>query len=268
METYTFKLLTGIECEIRSMRPKHQNILYPSKKSNTTFAQRCNEIFQDCIVRLGSDRDVTIEKVASLLSGDRGKILIELRNFTLSALNPEDVRRFTYTFSDESGRKTEQEFEFPETLAEKPYPFQVEELAELDEFRSMYTQLPVSKKKVTFRLLDGVLESQSEKNENNGINIGIEMRQPREFKKNDDTGKPIFIKLDLNSPDLPLVDLEVLRSVMAKYEGKVDYNFTVTNPLTKETMMFSLITVKEFFFPSLRTQEISATFGKFSTTED
>ena len=78
---HTFELPSGIEIELREMTGAEEELLTNQRLIRTGDA--VNQVFKNCIVRLGDNDEPTVKDVLDLLSGDRLFILVRLRQISL-----------------------------------------------------------------------------------------------------------------------------------------------------------------------------------------
>lgn len=260
MNTHVFKLPSGVECEVKGMVGKHQRIL--TEKQNSDSNDNLNKVLADVIVRVGSNKDINEQFVKSMLSCDRKKALVEVRQFTMDF---ETSFEFNYDYKDSNGQKQN----YPLTLdLTDGFPVKPLIIVEGDKVKEAdYTEysdiqrdielvLPKSGMKIVFSLLDGKGEdigSRTAKG-NRSSHTAIKMRNPRELKESKNSGEIIPIQLNLDN--LPFKDIEYLRATIKEIEGRVDTEFMFEHPeadfqpLGQRDVVIDIISQKAFFFPS------------------
>lgn len=265
--TKTFKLLSGVECEITEFTGKHQRIMSEQKKKK--LGENMLEVLQDIIVRVGSINKPGADFVTAMLAGDKKKILIEARQFSLGAEDDSEdskIFKFTYSWVDRNGQKQTTEFDLDLTTGFPEHPYYTKNpdgtLTQMDykEYseinKKVMLLLPRVKKEVQWEMLDGRGEQQalSIKRDDRSSHTKLELRNPIEFMEGS-TGK---IPLKLNLDQLTFRDIEALRADIHAVEGDVD-TFTEFDHPEADTKMPSERTVKidlisqiAFFFPSER----------------
>lgn len=263
MNTHTFKLTSGVECEVEEMTGKHQRIL--TEQKNKKLGENLNEMLVSVIKRIGSDTHITLEKVKNLLASDRKKILTEVRQFTMDF---DPLFKFNYDYVTSQGHKAVEPLEidlskgFPSTQLKVLGKNEAGQTAlvdatydEYDNIQRNYTIiLPKSKKEVRWTLLDGVGEAaaMATSKADRSSHTAIAIRNPVEFHQGEVDRVPI--KLDLDR--LPLKDVEALRNHIKEVEGSVDTEIMFvhpeaeTKPKEEKEIIVDVLGVVAFFFPS------------------
>lgn len=268
--THTFKLTSGVECEVYEMTGKHQELL--TRQDGKKHTEKLNELLKDLIVRVGSNTDINDEFLLGMLACDKKKALVEVRQFSMGH---EPSFTFNYRYTDTDGNKQEhpvtvdlnEDGHFPEKPVMVMRPVMedgkdepVNKLVPADwtEYSDVQKQvtikLPRSGQEVTFVMLDGkgeLIGSTTKKAQRSSHTL-IQMRRPVFQKKTE--GGSVPIQLNLN--DLALQDIEYLRKSIRDHEGEVDTEIMFDHPEAdsmprneKEVTMDVLNTVA-FFFPS------------------
>ncbi|GAB4493104.1 MAG: hypothetical protein OHK0045_21990 [Raineya sp.] len=238
MQTHEFKLLTGVECEVRELIGEDSEIF--TKKKNIESGKALDMLLERIIVRVGKETNITRKFVSEMLAGDRAKALFE-------------ARQFSYDFPEEYStnilfgkRKVPFSIQISE-IEQRNYSFQCENYEQVRDKRIIHTILPKSQKPVFFYCLDGVAEQSMQKintDESSIITI-INLRKPSYLT---DEGKEV----SLNLLALPQKDLAHLYSEIEKAEGNIETSVKVQNPSDQnEEKLINLLAYKEFFFPSL-----------------
>lgn len=269
--THTFTLPTGIVCEVKEFTGKEQEILTATNKK--THTEKLNELLKSIIVRVGSNNKIDDNFLDQMLECDKRFILVEARQFSMD-FEPDFV--FVYKYTDSNGKKAEFELRekikdghfpmFPMQLMNPAYdpdtenedvpqfiPANYEDYSEVD--RHYYTKLPKSGMMVRLSHLDGkgnaILQA-VDKDKRTSSTI-IQMRNPVYFEQGSGDNK---VPIQLNLSKLSFKDIEHLRSVIKKMEGRVDTEIMFEHPEAdskpageKEVIMDVLGTVA-FFFPS------------------
>ena len=275
METKTFNLLSGPECEVRRLLTEHQDILFPDSQSGSvSMAKNINRILSETIIRIGSDEKITKEKCANLLSGDRKQILFEMGRFACESLakvddsiletdenikkydpsfgegqNP-NIIKFTYKFRD-GKQEIESDYEEEIIFKRKDYPFQFDEYEDVRENIVFECVLPYSKKKVQYTLIDGNVEARWEK-KHKTINSFIDMYSPMEINEDlsDKEKEKKNFKKSLLVGKLEIVDSSYLREHIMMNIGYVESTILVDHPyIDGKYDKVDVMTLPEFFFP-------------------
>lgn len=79
MNTHSFKLITGVECEISPLLGEHRDIFLNRKYIQN--GKNMIMLLASIVVRLGSKTNITQDDIRSLLSEDASQILVEARLF-------------------------------------------------------------------------------------------------------------------------------------------------------------------------------------------
>lgn len=260
-QTHVFTLTSGVECEVTYFTGHHQDML--TRQDSTPYEKRLDALLVSIIVRIGSETQITDKFVASLLSGDRKKILVEARQFSLGF---QPYFEFPFEYKDSENRKqTEEvriELEEGGKFPEKPLcsfsqgengeliftPVSYSEYSEIE--RTYRTTMPMSGREVQLTLLDGDGEqiAARTKAKERSSSMLISMRRPVWFRD----GTPI--KLELGN--LHLRDIEHLRTVIRNVEGDVDTKVTFEHPEAEKVSAQERMITQDvlnslsFFFPS------------------
>lgn len=257
--THVFKLVSGVECEVKEMTGKHQELM--TIQSSKPHTERLNELLKDLIVRVGSQTNITADFVKEMLAVDKKKALIEIRQFSFGF--PTDFS-FHFSYTDNGRQKSVVETiefldggKFPET----PLKIQADkneetfseatfsEYSEVIEHKNIFITLPRSGKKVRFTMLDNrgeEIASRTPKKDRSS-NTLIKMRQPVYFETSS-SGNEVPVQLDLNK--LSLVDIEHLRKVIKEVEGNIHTEISFDHPTENRTEVVDLTSITAFFFPS------------------
>ena len=271
--TYEGKLLTGVSFVVKELTGKEQRLMTEQgdKKQGDSFL----EMMESIVISIGSVQNPKKDFIKKLLSGDRKKILLEARKFSLIGTDQEN--KFTFNYKYTNSKKTKEEHEFVVDLSngcpETPYPIfdpktgevQKDETGkplpvvctEYDQVQKDVTiTLPRSKKQVIFTLLDGFGEDIAtlSKKKDKSSHTTLQMRNPRELYKKESSSEAIPIQLHLDS--LSLVDIEYLRKAIKNVEGEVDTIVEFEHPEaeikigSEKTVRIDLVSQPAFFFPS------------------
>lgn len=253
--TKTFNLLSGVECEVFELTGKQQHILseQDGKDGNDKFVKMLATI----IKRVGSVENPDEKFITSMLSGDRKKALVMARQFSMRDMDQEKKFLFHYPYTDKNGIKQNHELEinlengFPEKVYKKAdgSPLDCKEYSEIN--REYETILPRTKKRVTFKLVDGYGESIGSAVKKKSSHTTFIMHNCRYYVG--DTP----IQLDEKELDnLPMSDIEHLRKVIFDVEGAIDtvvefeHPEADIKPKNEKIVRTDLLTQTAFFFPS------------------
>jgi len=259
---HKFKLISGVECEVKELTGKQQRIL--TENNGKTTDEKFALMIQSILVRVGSVINPDLVFIDNLLSGDRKKILEEARKFSMRGTEQANLFIFNFPYTDAKGNKQKHELdvELTEGFPVKPYKTivdGVETIVDVDDYskieKEVYTILPRSGKKVRFYLLDGNREKvgASVKKEARSSHTTIMMRNPQYFEKGEGGSEtPVQVNLD----KLALVDIEHLRKLIDNVEGGVDTIVEFEHPEAarlpqhEKTVKADLLAQTAFFFPS------------------
>lgn len=245
-------LLSGIKCTIQEMTGESEFFLTNEKykaKGKGLIA-----LMTDCILSIGDKTTITDNDIKRLLSGDRKKALIEIRQLS----NDEDpVFNFKYEFASTGGirEKFEYSYQFDEkSFPGKNYAQQYKNLSEIK--REIEFILPRSQQKVVWTMLDVDTESEHDclhDMEGRSSLTMLELRNPMVFfkdKNNDGQEVERSRKVDLKKMNWK--DIDSLRKNVLDTEGNVDTLLTIQHKKDKEKeVRIDLLSVPAFFFPSL-----------------
>lgn len=265
MNTHKFMLPSGLPCEVTELLGKHQRIL--TEQKNKKNGENLNEMIADVIVSIGNQSKAEIRAelgenwIKHLLSCDRKKILVEVRQFSTDF---DPTFKFTYKYeSERDGLQKEEELEagLEEGFKETPVKMEVEgELIDAkyerysDIIKKFTIDLPKSKKTVEFTMLDGFGEELALKTAKNSrsSHTAIHIRKPVYLDKTANDVVPIQLNLD----SLPLTDIEALRTKIKSVEGQVDTELIFPHPeaelksRNEQSIIIDLTNELAFFFPS------------------
>jgi hypothetical protein len=257
-------LLSGVKAKINDLTGKEQEIL--SKQDNRSFNDKLNDVLASTVEYVGSLYKPKAEFFNTMLSGDRKKLLVELRMYSM---DNDPMFAFDYKYTDAKGNTATLPLEVPVTKEithivdgeevteevagcnEKPYSFQVDEYSEVDQHRKVELTLPKSGKKVRYNLLDGkgeAIGANTPKLERSS-HTQLKMRNvleliPDETKE----GGGVWTQCVLNN--LPLRDIETIRSSIKENEGRVDTEHRFKQPVTDEDVIIDILGTVAFFYPS------------------
>lgn len=269
--THTFKLPSGVECEVKELTGKHQRLL--TEQTQKPHGEKLVDMLVDVIVRVGSETTITNEFVNNMLSCDKKAILVEVRQFTLDF---EEEFVFTYKYIDRDGNKQEDEMTIPIVKGQFPIkpmlipsiqknedtgedervlvPAQFTEYSEVLEAKKVQITLPRSGELVQFEHLDGkgeIIGSSSKKSERSSHTV-LKMRKCVRFEKKEKGSIPI----QLNYDNLSIKDIEFLRSSIKEVEGGVDTEIQFEHPEAdikpqeEKMVVVDVLGTVAFFFPS------------------
>lgn len=246
--THTFKLLSGVEAEVREMTGEHQEILTKKIKGENA-STRINKLLSKVLVRVGTNTNITMDFINNMLTQDRRFALSMARQFSMDF-----EEEFNYTFKLDSGGIHDE----PVTIADgifphTPMPDQYEEYDQVvTEFE---TTLPKSNIRVKYNLLDGKGEAigANIKKSDRSSNSLLKMRRIRYWEQPE--GKDgMWISLNLNK--IGIKDLAFLREEIKSKEGSVDSEIKFEHPewesggSDEQFIVIDLLTTINFFFPS------------------
>lgn len=253
--TTTFKLLTGVECEIKAWTGKHQKML--TIQDGRSFDEKITDLLRATIVRIGSCTDITKEVVDSLLAGDRKYILVVARQYSLGH---EDMYILPFAYTDKDGRSKTEEVriplvhnQFPTKLMQLPNEAGEYEDAIFNEYsevpKQQSTVLPMSGTKVQFYLLDGVGTNIATgiRTKDKSSNTAFTMRRVTYMEKSKN-GNDIAVSLNIDNT--PLRDLEHIRKMYINIEPNVNTGVTFNHPETGAETSVDVLSQISFFFPS------------------
>lgn len=246
METHVFKLLTGVECEIRNILGEDQEVFTSQKNiKDGTFI---NKFLKAIITRIGSKTNITNKDIDEMLSGDRRLVMLEIRNFE----NDFDTNfEFNYKFSSD-GKTLEHpvKIDFAE-VERKPYtledgtPIDCKEYSEVLELKKQKVLLPKSNQVIYFEFLDGAKEFEILKHDKTTISVLTDLK----------IRKPTYTK-DGNTFSLDLAkqrgkDLGILRKAIKSREGDIDTMVRFIDPYSSNQVTFDAMHVTDFLFPDI-----------------
>lgn len=253
--THTFKLPSGVECEVKEFTGKHQRIM--TEQTKDTYQDKLSKLLASVLVRVGSNTNVTEDFVkTTMLTCDRNAALVNARQFSLDF---EEEFVFMHTYKD-AGKKIEVEISekipkgnFPQHPVKKLdeenklVPANYKEYSEV--VKDIFIVLPRSNKKVRFTMLDGSGEKigMSVAKNKRSSHTHLKMRNPVYFTEGKDN-KEIPVSLDLDS--LSIKDIEFLRSKIKEFEGRVDTEILFEDPNTGQDKILDVVSSMAFFFPS------------------
>lgn len=245
-------LLSGIPCTIQEMTGESEFFLTNEKykaKGKGLIA-----LMTDCIIKLGDRTTITENDIKRMLSADRKKALIEIRQLS-NDYDPEF--KFKYDFPMVGG--TRDKFEYIVQFDEKSFPEKKYDqvCANLTDIkREVEFMLPRAKKLVRWQLLD--VETESEHDalydvEGRSSLTMLELRNP-EYILDDVDGENKKVKryLGVDLKKMNWKDIDQLRKNILDTEGSVDTLLTIAHKTDKEKeARVDLLSVPAFFFPSL-----------------
>lgn len=264
--THTFKLASGVECEVLELTGKHQELL--TIQSNKNHTDRLNELLADRIVRVGSEHSIDVKFVEKMLAGDKKLALVEIRQFTLGF---QDEFSFVFDYVDDSGKKRqhtetvtlEDGGKFPAKpmmvvgkvdvdgeLVDGLVPADFSEYEQVLAHKVVSMKLPRSGTEINFTMLDGkgeLIGANTSKKDRSSHTL-LRMRQPVYFEQKETDKGVVPIQLDPNR--LGLLDVEALRARIREVEPDVDTLVMFENPDTGKTESVDVLSTVAFFFPS------------------
>lgn len=252
METKKIKLLSGVDCEITKFKGKHQR--YFTQEEYKKDGKGVNLAISDIIVKLGSKNGVTEEEAEKMLSGDRKKIMIQARIFSLKR---HKTFKFDYKYENEDGKMVTESMELDvdandfETIPYKQQFSEYDEIWELIKSRKWGNiTLEDSKLEVFFLPIDGTAENKihntSKKTRSSHTLINAHVPVYLHKKKSDKEGALINVNLD----NLSMDDIEDLRVAIKAEEGFQETKAIFENPETMIDEEVDVLGIAAFFFPS------------------
>lgn len=268
--TKTFKLLSGVECEIRKMRTKHQGIL---TENGGDVLEAFDTILVDCIVRIGTNRSINKAFIRTMLSKDKKLALIKLREFSFPQSyeevedeNTGDVGKeyfngfwFDYEYLNRAKRKVIERVKIDIDACTVTSPYKAmhdgvltdADYEEYDLIQREFTKVLPNGLKVAVALQDGQSEASVARLKRSTINVNTQflLSRCRKMVSMGDTGKEMPIELNVRDID----DLEssealrqFIRSIEATCETEVDFEHPETGQIVTVDFMGSV----NFLFPS------------------
>lgn len=253
--THTFKLLTGVEAEVKEITGKEQEILSRTVKGEN-HATKLNLMLASLLVRVGDVHVITPEFVSNMLTEDRRYALVVARQFSM---NFETEFKFGWEYEGANGgtEGLEKSVKLPEGgFPHRPYKAQWEVYPEPEsEDRWIFLTLPKSGLQVKWRLLDGRGEAIGAAKKENEISTKTmyEMRRCQYFDKNAGN-EGVWIMLDTTK--IGMSDLAVITGSFKEHEGKVDTEVQFEHPNAdqlpthKRKVIVDLVGMVNFFYPS------------------
>lgn len=245
-------LLSGIPCTIQEMTGESEFFLTNEKYKKK--GKGLISLMTDCILSIGDSTTITDNDIKRMLSGDRKKALIEIRQLSNDS-DPEF--NFKYEFATVGGAREKFEYNVlfnNESFPDKKYANQYKNLSEI--VRKIRFVLPRSKQIVEWTMLDVQTESEHDAlydTENRSSLTMLEMRNPTyilEDTNNDGVKVERPMQVDLKK--LNWKDIDHLRKNVLDTEGSVDTLYTIAHKTDKEKeVRIDLLSVPAFFFPSL-----------------
>lgn len=255
--TTSFKLLTGVECTISEMDGSSQNILTRSGNTEKKIAD-FNELIKNHIVKLGSKTDITDNDILNLLTWDRKKILIELRQFSLG-YPKKFYFKYTWTENNKMKRVENIEWDLENMFAEKPYctiaqdgsiiPLECKEYSEvLSKIENIFI-LPRSLKKasITFPTVDQERKWSKVDSKSMSSHTELQIFKPITYEEISGSTTPVMIELDR----LAYLDIEKIREMKNQLQGNIDTIIHLENSENaSQKVSLDLTAEVSFFFPS------------------
>jgi len=259
----TVKLLSGVECTFKPLIGKHQRILTENEGKN--FKKNINEVLADSVTEIGGILNPDAKFFEdTILHYDKKSLLVAIR---MHSLDDDPDFHFDYTYEEDGQKKVlsqdlqivhDVEIEDEDGVKvitkmpgcpSKPYHKPWTTYAEIISDRFVFIELPKSKIKVRFDLLNGAgtkeLDTKSKKQKSS--HTMIELHHPVYFTKSSDK-KDIPVSLDLDN--LEWKDIEFLRGEIKRHEGSIDTEVMITHPVTDQPIIIDIIQQPTFFFPS------------------
>lgn len=247
-------LLSGIKCTIQEMNGESEFFLTNEKyKSN---GKGLIALMADCILSIGDRDTITENDIKRLLSADRKKALIEIRQLS-NDYDPDF--KFKYEFPSTGGKRDKFEYSviFDEkSFPDKPYAKEKQVANLRDIVRTVTFELPRCKKIVEWEMLDVETESDHDAMhdiDNRSSLTMLELRNPKYIIDDvSGTGEKVKRPVAVNLKKLNWKDLDHLRKNILDTEGSVDTLLTIGHKTEKDReARIDLLAVPAFFFPSL-----------------
>jgi len=223
---HVFTLPSGTEVELREMTGAEEEILTNQRLIRSGDA--INQVFMNCILRLGDKEDLALKDVLDLLSGDRLFILVKLREISL-------------------GDEVELDLVCPNAAcrAQNPMLLSTEELevTPYGEAKEFARTLPQSGALVRFRHLDGHMEKRLAALMEPSISSAMLMR---------------IIDIDSSPPtkkamnEMALRDRSFLRQEMLKADAGIDTTVETECASCGTPIRTRLEAEASFLFPGVR----------------
>lgn len=242
MLTHTFKLTTGVECEVRELTSEHQDMFTRKNKPKDFFDQ----ILSELIVRVGKIKVVDKDFCANLLAPDRNKILFEARQFSLDF--PEEFVGTVEWENDEDKKITDNYSVKLSEVKETPFPFQYQEYSEVVANVDYDLTVLGIENKVRITLPNGHSEQriQDKYKKNIGSNAQIDLYNPRVLEKKE---SGVEIPISMNFKKTSMRSIEDLRKQIKALVGDFDTVVAVNLPNGK-IQKVNVMADPNFFFPS------------------
>lgn len=231
-----------------------------------------NKLIEDCVISIGTDRDITSSKIDNLLSNDRKYLLLFLRQFSL---NFKEKFEFTHEWpvtEDGQQKDVTPHSVIIKSFYTKPYIWVQKEIEELkekgEEFEYEFPEMYQSYKEVLDLNLEQkiILEATGAEffweiltgNQENlfanvgkkqrHINLPIQMRKPRVLLKGKKGNKDQLTMYNTSKGDW--MDLEQIRKEIRDKEGIIDTSLSIKHPTLEKVAQIDLIGTLAFFVPS------------------
>jgi len=223
---HVFTLPSGTEVEIREMTGAEEELLTNQRLIRSGDA--INQVFMNCILRLGDKEDLALKDVLDLLSGDRLFILVKLREISLG-----DEVELDLVCPNQACRAVNPVLLSTEELEVTPY----------GEAKEFARTLPQSGALVRFRHLDGHMEKRLAALKEPSISSAMLMR---------------IIDIDSVSPtkkamnEMSLRDRSFLRQEMLKADAGMDTTVETACSSCGTPIRTRLEAEASFLFPGVR----------------
>jgi len=267
-------LPSGVEMEVRAFIGGDMERL--SMDAQEKGVDAFNELLANCIIRLGNDRSITLQKIQKMLSNDRKYGLLYLRNFSLNFKPTFDFTHEWPVEEDGQGKDTTDHSILLRGFPMRPYYWVAEVMERMrEEAESKGESFDNSKFPKMFESYEEVYPhlEQVTKLNNTGIevhwkiltaskekefaevgpkqrhlNLPIVMRVPRIMLEPKSGKEPVPTIYETSKGDWG--DLEQLRAEIHKKEGKIDTMITIKHPNKSKEASVDLIGTLAFFVPS------------------
>ncbi len=258
--TTTFKLVSGVECEVRYLVGYDYETLTKFVKGREQ-RENLNYMLANAIIRVGKTmlQELSDEERAFFIKGmfekDKKHALTMIRQYSFGY---QKEFNFILPYTDGNGENKEitkvvpiQDGMFPIVPMEKQWNdySEIEKVLELE--------LPMSKYKVKVPLLDGNVQEKFnvEMLDDSDVLSGLKFRGITYLRKGEKGNAWVELKFGI----LHAVDITFLKNAVEKAEGKVHTEVRFEHPdaenlppsrFKEKLLIIDLVGVPDFFFPS------------------
>lgn len=220
---YRFELPSGTEVELREMTGAEEDLL--TNEQMMRSGEGINQVFANCVLRIGENESPGMQDVMNMLSGDRAFVLVRLRQVSLGDEVDLDLKCTNPACGADNFTRVDLR-----DLEVDPY----------GEGREFDFTLPKSGKKVRFCLMDGHKETRLAQMRKRDITTAMLLR---------------IISIDEEPPskkamnEMPLFDRNALRAEMASKDGGIDTTIETTCYSCGSALQTRLEAEPSFLFP-------------------